>query len=1107
MFAELHCLSNFTFLRGASRPEELVARARELGYAAIAITDECSLAGVVKAHVAARELGIKLIIGSEFRLDDELGQQPKSCQLLLLAPSRKAYSELSLLITKGRRRSPKGQYQLSLKDLQFGTRHCLAIWLPPRIAGQTGQTGQTALSPETALSEEAALSEKSALSQESALSEKSALSQESALSEKSALSQEAALSKKTAPNQAAALCQQQAQTLQQYFKQRLWLGVELLQEGSDRDHYQHCYQLAQAHKISMLACNDVHMHERQRQALQDTLSAIRHNTSIEQLGRRRYCNGERHLRSIEQLQRIYPQALLEETLHLADLCRFSLDELSHDYPEELVPSGKSAGQHLRELSLQGAERRWPNGTPPKVMQQLQRELEVIAELRYEHYFLTVEDIVRFARQQNILCQGRGSAANSVVCYCLFITEVDPSQSALLFERFISKERNEPPDIDVDFEHERREEVIQYIYRKYSRQRAALTATVITYRPRSAIRDVGKALGFDPLLVAQLAKDIAWWERRDQLDEHLQRHGIASDSPMTHHFMQLVQEILGFPRHLSQHVGGFLITRTPISNLVPVENAAMAERTIIQWDKVDIEALKLLKVDVLALGMLTAIRKSLALINSYQSPPVSLANMPRENPQTYAMLCRGDSVGVFQVESRAQMAMLPRLQPRCYYDLVIQVAIVRPGPIQGDMVHPYLKRRSGEEPVSYPNELVREVLQRTLGVPIFQEQVIKLAMVAAGFSGGEADQLRRAMASWGRNGNLLGFQQRLLEGMRARGHSQEFAERLFRQMQGFGEYGFPESHAASFALLVYSSAWLKCHYPAAFYCGLLNSLPMGFYSPAQLVQDARRHRIEVRPIDIFHSHWDHSLELRDDDVLLEQQPALRLGLRLVKGFNRAAAERIVHWRQQPHSQLGSLSDLGRGARLKSQELECLAAANALGYLSKDRHSAHWQVQALTEHTPLLAAADTPQEEEIQLPPSSAAETTIEDYRHTSLSLNQHPMSLLRQQYPFNRCLRAADLYGVPHGRFVRLAGVVTGRQRPGTASGVLFMTLEDETGNSNVVIWQNLQQRCRQAVLKSRIALVKGILERRDNVIHVIAGDIQDYSDQLPGFGVKSRDFH
>ncbi len=1057
MYAELHCLSNFTFLRGASRPEELVTRAAELGYKAIALTDECSFAGIAKAHVAAKALEIQLIIGSEFLLSrqadpelatKELAIKDPAIKLLLLAPNRVGYTEISALITRARRRSPKGEYQLYLDELQFGTQHCLAIWLPSPSGESQTSTGRQ---------------------------------------------------------------------LKRFFKDRLWLGVELLQEQDDQAHYLACHRLAADLDISMLACNDVHFHCPERKPLQDIVTAIRLNTPVQALGHRRQRNGERHLRPLDRLQQIYPRTLLEETLHLAQLCDFSLDELRYEYPRELVPESLSPSEHLSQLSYRGARQRWPQGIPPAVEAQLEKELALIAELEYEYYFLTVEDIVRFARSQNILCQGRGSAANSVVCYCLFITEVDPARSQLLFERFISRERNEPPDIDVDFEHERREEVIQYLYRRYSRERAALAATVITYRPRSAVRDVGKALGFDALLLERLAKNLAWWDKREQLLERLREANVDPDSPVAQQFLCLVNELLGFPRHLSQHVGGFIITRSPISTLVPVENAAMTERTIIQWDKEDIEALGLLKVDVLALGMLTAIRKSLALINSYNPHPVDISNIPQEDPKTYQMLSRGDSVGVFQVESRAQMAMLPRLRPKTFYDLVIEVAIVRPGPIQGDMVHPYLKRRNGEEAVTYPNGAIKSVLGRTLGVPIFQEQVIQLAMVAAGFSGGEADRLRRAMASWGRNGNLQTFKDKVIDGMLARGHSRDFAERLFKQMQGFGEYGFPESHAASFALLVYVSAWLKCHYPAAFYCGLLNSLPMGFYSPSQLVQDARRHRIDVLPVDIHHSNWDHQLTHNETNPTLESQPQLRLGFRLVKGLSRDAVDRLEQAREQRAFQ--SLQDLARRARLNRRDMGALANSDALAPLTGHRHQAHWQALAVEEPRPLFETGQRLQTENrskkspldassaATLPAPNETDNLVMDYASTGLTLGRHPMAILRQQTPFNRCRRAADLYQLNSGRFVRLAGLVTGRQRPGTASGVLFITLEDETGNTNVVVWQDLQQRFRQAVLKGKLLLVKGIVESKDNVIHLIAGEILDYTQALPQLHTQSRDFH
>jgi len=1056
MYAELHCLSNFTFLRGASRPEELVQRAAEQGYQALALTDECSYAGIVKAHVAAKALDIQLIIGSEFLLTDNLTHaQAIPLKLLLLAPSRVGYTEISALITRARRRSPKGEYQLFFSELQFGTQQCLAIWLP-RATGDQQQH----------------------------------------------------------------LLHQQGQQLKRFFKNRLWLGVELLQDGDDQRYYQHCHQLAKALDISMVACNDVHMHCASRKPLQDIVTAIRLNTPVQALGSQRQANAERHLRPLTQLQQLYPQALLDESLHIAQLCDFSLDELRYEYPRELVPDGQTPSEYLRQLTYAGAQQRWPQGITPKVEAQLEKELNLIAELEYEYYFLTVEDIVRFARRHNILCQGRGSAANSAVCYCLFITEVDPAQSDLLFERFISKERNEPPDIDVDFEHERREEIIQYIYQKYSRERAALAATVITYRPRSAIRDVGKALGLDGLLIERLAKNLTWWDKPAQLQARLREAHLDPDSAVAQQFLQRVGEILGFPRHLSQHVGGFIITRSPTSTLVPIENAAMVERTIIQWDKEDIEALGLLKVDVLALGMLSAIRKTLALINSAayndHAHPITMADIPGEDPRTYQMLSRGDSVGVFQVESRAQMAMLPRLRPKTFYDLVIEVAIVRPGPIQGDMVHPYLKRRNGEEPITYPNDAIKAVLERTLGVPIFQEQVIKLAMVAAGFSGGEADQLRRAMASWGRNGNLQAFKDKVINGMLERGHDLDFAERVFKQMQGFGEYGFPESHAASFALLVYVSAWLKCHYPAAFYCGLLNSLPMGFYSPSQLVQDARRHRLEVRPVDIRYSDWDHTLEHGAPDPtstgnpMLEKQPALRLGFRLVKGLSREGAERLLRARQA--GAFDSLQQLALRAGLNRKDMEALANSNALAPIAGDRHRAHWQAQAVEIPAPLFAGAariaePAPAQTDINLPRPTETDNLVMDYASTGLTLNRHPMALLREQSPFNRCRCANELFYLNSGRFVRIVGLVTGRQRPGTASGVLFMTLEDETGNTNVVVWQDLQQRFRRAVIKGKLLLIKGIMESKDNVIHVIAGEIIDYSHALPGLSTRSRDFH
>ncbi len=1030
-YAELHCLSNFSFLRGASHPRELVLRAAELGYQAIAITDECSLAGVVKAHVAAKECGIHLIIGSELNLEEGL-------KLIAIAPNRNAYSELSGLISMARRRSPKGEYRVTLRDVIFHLKRCLLIWRPTADNENSRAWGL----------------------------------------------------------QLSRLC-----------KNRLWLGVSHLHHGSEVRHYQQLLRLASELEIPMLACGSVQMHEAQRKPLHDVLTAIDHNTSIDKLGKHRLSNSQQHLRSLPRLNSLYPPALLNQTLVVASRCEFTLEELRYEYPQEVVPEGLTAGSYLRELIAEGVKLRWPNGPKPEILERIETELALIEELNYEYYFLTVYDIVRFARERNILCQGRGSAANSVVCYCLHITEISPEEISLLFERFISREREEPPDIDVDFEHERREEVIQYIYQKYTRKRAALAATVITYRTRSAVRDVGKALGLDPVFVDDLAKSLAWWDRSKDLEQRFAEQGIREHSKSAELFYDLVQQILGFPRHLSQHVGGFVITRSSISTLVPVENASMDDRTVIQWDKEDIEALGLLKVDVLALGMLSAIRKSMELVHRYDPRTRVIQDIPREDPATYRMLQQADSIGVFQIESRAQMSMLPRLKPSRFYDLVIEIAIVRPGPIQGDMVHPYLRRRQGVESVSYPNDEIKSVLERTLGVPIFQEQAIKLAMVAAGFSGGEADQLRRAMASWGKNGNLMQFETKLVKGMQNRGYDEDFAKRLFEQIKGFGGYGFPESHSASFALLAYVSAWLKCHHPVAFYCGLLNSQPMGFYSPSQLIQDASRHRVAILPVDVNHSHWDHTL--LDDEAHSLRQPPLRLGIRLVRGMSKEGALRLTQQRRQ--APYRNVSDLRRRAQLDKRDMEALADADALTGLGGHRHQAQWQIMALEEHKPLLHdeqyRSGSYFNDDVQLRAPGVAEEVLSDYRSTGMTLRAHPMSLLRDSPPFNRCKRHGDLPAVGNNRFVRIAGLVTGRQRPGTASGVLFLTLEDETGNSNIVIWPRVQERFRKPLMSSRLLLVKGTLESRDNVIHVIAGALYDYSDHLRDLHIKSRDFH
>ncbi|MAA48648.1 MAG: error-prone DNA polymerase [Gammaproteobacteria bacterium] len=1056
-YAELHCVSNYSFLRGASHPEELVQQAYELGYEAIAITDECSYSGLVKAHKTAKACGIKLICGAEFVLDEapllaDTDALSNRCRLILLAPNRQAYGQISSLISKLRKRSDKGTYYLTRHDLQVGLSKCLGIWI---CEGQ----GVEQLSAVGA-------------------------------------------------------------HLQSLIP-RLWIGLGLFHDGQDLHKTACALTLSSALKLPIVAVNDVHTHCPERQGLQNVVSAIRLKTDVHSLGYQGFCNAERTLRPITALQQLYPDEMLAQTVVIADLCQFNMDELRYEYPEDLVPPHLTPSAYLRQLTYDGANQRWPDGIPDDTVTLIEKELDLIAQLHYEHYFLTVQDIVQFARSQQILCQGRGSAANSAVCYCLFITEVDPARMHLLFERFISMERQEPPDIDVDFEHERREEVIQYIYKRYGRDRAALAATLITYRPRSAIRDVGKALGLDQGVLDLLSKSLAWWDKKEALDERLRSIGLDPKSPKVGQFLHFFDAILGFPRHLSQHVGGFVISAGPLAQLVPIENASMPERTVIQWDKEDLETLGLLKIDVLALGMLTAIRKALALVNfdRPETEPLTIQKIPAEDPDTYAMLQRGDSVGVFQVESRAQMAMLPRLKPHNFYDLVIEVAIVRPGPIQGDMVHPYLRRRQGLEPVSYASPDVRKVLERTLGIPIFQEQVIELAMVAAGFSAGEADQLRRAMAAWKKRGGLDHFEAKLVNGMLERGHDEEFAQRIFNQMKGFGDYGFPESHAASFALLVYISAWLKCHQPGAFYCGLLNSLPMGFYSPSQLIQDAQRHQIEVRPLDVGISQWDHTLESPSSAAA---QPALRLGLRMIKGLSLEASERIMQAQQQGFR---NAQELARLASLDDQQLGFLARSGALYKLAGHRHQAHWDVTGIAAPLPLersptggkschsaMMVKDPAQQDTVSLHAPSVTEDMFNDYRYTGLTLGPHPMTLLREHPELRGFRRAVDLEECRTGQMIRIAGVVTGRQRPGTASGVVFLTLEDETGNTNMVIWASVMERFRAVLLQGQLLKFKGVVEREGRVIHVVAGHVENgihlLEDSVSAQQTfKSRDFH
>jgi len=979
-YAELHCLSNFSFLRGASHPGELVERAAALGYAALALTDECSLAGMVRAHVAAREHKLKLIVGAELRLED-------GTQLVLLATDRRSYGALSVLITAGRRRGRKGSYWLARADLEA----CAASGL------------------------------------------------------------------------LALLLAGDAHWLAAQFPGRAWIAAELHCGPDDRARLDSLRELARCSGLPLVAAGDVHMHLRSRRRLQDALTAIRLGLPLERCGRALHPNAERHLRARVRLAQLYPPELLAQSVAIAERCVFSLDELRYEYPGELVPQGETPAGWLAKLTAQGLAWRFPAGVAPKVQALIEHELRLIAELRYEAFFLTVHDVVRFARSQGILCQGRGSAANSAVCYALGITEVDPGRMAMLFERFVSKERNEPPDIDVDFEHQRREEVIQYIYAKYGRERAALAASVICYRPRSAVRDLGKALG-------------------------LADAGLDPASPALQRLLTLAGELAGFPRHLSQHVGGFVISRGPLAELVPIENAAMPGRTVIQWDKDDLEALGLLKVDVLALGMLSAIRRALDFLG------IKMQDIPAEDPAVYAMMQKADTIGVFQIESRAQMSMLPRLRPASFYDLVIEVAIVRPGPIQGGMVHPYLRRRRGLEPVAYPSEAVKNVLERTLGVPIFQEQVMQLAVVAAGFTPGEADRLRRSMAAWKRKGGLEPFEQRLVQGMLERGYRREFAEALYRQILGFGEYGFPESHSASFALLVYVSAWLKCHHPAAFCAALLNSQPMGFYAPAQLVQDARRHGVEVRPPEVGASDWDCTLEAG----------ALRLGLRMVGGLSEAAAGRIAAARAA--GPVASVEDLARRAALDRRDLRCLAEGGALAALAGHRRQAHWAVAGLRPAAGILREA--PLDEPLpRLPAPGEGEDIVADYASLGLTLGRHPLALLRARLQRLKLMPAEALRERPHGSTARAAGLVTCRQRPDTASGVVFVTLEDETGTVNVVVWRDLAERQRRELLGARLLAVEGKIERDGEVVHLIARHLTDHSHLLGDLLARSRDFH
>lgn len=1025
-YAELHCLSNFTFLRGASHPHELVERAHRCGYSALAITDECSVAGIVRAHEAFNRLECeagrrpKLIVGSEITLDDGL-------KLVLLATDREGYGQLCALITQGRRRAPKGSYRLTRGDLRDGLPGCLALLIP----GAQPDIGEACF-------------------------------------------------------------------VAGHFPGRAWIVVELFCGPDDGARLACLCELGRRAGLPLTAAGDVHMHVRSRRPLQDVLTAIRLGIPVEQAGHALYPNAERHLRSRLRLCRLYPSELLAATLEIANRCHFDLHSLRYEYPDEIVPPGHTPATYLRTLTEEGLRERFPHGTAAKVRDQVEKELALIRELEYEPFFLTVHDIVQFAKNRNILCQGRGSAANSIVCYALGITSAGPDRLDMLFERFISRARKAPPDIDVDFEHQRREEVIQYLYEKYGRDRAAIAATLITYRLKSAVRDVGRALGMEPAQVDRIARALAWWDSRSALVQRLREAGLDPDSRVISQLIDFIDIIIDFPRHLSQHVGGFVISRGPLSCLVPIENAAMPGRSVIQWNKDDLESLGLLKVDVLALGMLTAIRRALECIDPSRPPMRAMQEIldRGDDPAVYRMMQRADTVGVFQIESRAQMSMLPRLRPREFYDLVIEIAIVRPGPIQGDMVHPYLRQRALDpQDIRYEKEALRPVLERTRGVPIFQEQVMHLAMVAAGCTPDEADGLRQSMAAWRRRGSLEKHEINLRNGMKKNGYSFEFIDKVCRQVKGFSEYGFPESHAASFALLAYVSSWLKYYHPAPFLTALLNSQPMGFYSASTLVQDARRHGVMINPVDVTRSSYECTLEARS---------TVRLGLLVVQGLSRKGAESIVAARaQQPFA---GVEDLARRAALNRRELDDLAAAGALAALAGHRHNAHWLVAGIHPASRLLRDASAA-EPLPRLTAPTEGEDTMADYVHTGLTLGRHPIAQLRERLRRMRFVTAVDFADLPDGHITRTAGIVTCRQRPGTASGVVFLTLEDETGHVNVVVWNTLVRKQRRELLGASLLGVEGKVQKEGDVVHLIARRLVDHSSMLGQLSVESRDFH
>jgi len=1038
-FAELHCLSNFSFLRAASHPEELIERAADLGYSALAITDECSVAGVVRAWrtIQFKKLTINLIIGSEFYIEGH--------NIVLLAKNTKGYQQLCQLITRARRRSEKGTYLLYLNDFnQKQCSDCIALYALPRHNHDHSTLAH----------------------------------------------------------------------LKQHFNERIWLLAENLLANNDNDHIERVRFAATQHQLPIVASSHAVMHIPGRKILHDCLTAIKENQPIEAVRSLLKPNAENHLRSRKKLTSVYPEAWLNASIEIAEQCNFDLKSIRYNYPKDTLPGQYSAREYLRLLVTQGVQKRFGKNASQTILDTIEKELGLIRIKNYEHYFLTVYDIVRFAKSQGILCQGRGSAANSIVCYALGITEVNPQEASLLFERFISESRDDPPDIDVDFEHERREEVIQYIYKRYGRKRAALAATVITYRRKSALRDVAKALGIHVEQLEQKIANYGWRYRAKNWIDEIVNDGLGLSQYQIEVFKHLLNEITGFPRHLSQHVGGFVITEGIVADLVPIENATMHDRTVIQWDKEDLEALDLMKVDILALGMLSATRKAFDYIRAFHQNPITIQSIPRDDKDVFAMIQKADTVGVFQIESRAQMNMLPRLKPACYYDLVIQVAIVRPGPIHGDMVHPFLKRRTGVEAVDYPKPELKEVLERTLGIPIFQEQIIRLAMVAADFSADEANDLRRSMASWKKVGHIHELRGKLTEKMLKNGYPEQYVERINRQIEGFGEYGFPESHAAGFALIAYVSAWLKHHYPAAFCCALLNSLPMGFYTASQLVQDAQRHKVPILPVDINYSEWDSTLEKTDGD-----ETALRIGLRRVKGLKESAGLSLLLYR--PDNGYTHLQQLEKIPGLSTGDLEALASADAIKEIAGHRFQARWKTAALHMQEDLLSEAF--EADNYELPAPDEFENIVEDHNSTGLSLRKHVLKLLREKelLPLTPTAdqlldialdaqkkptrKSDDKIQVP----IVVSGLITNRQMPKTEAGVTFITLEDHTGNINIIVWLPIAQKYLRTLTTDKLVIIKGMLGKTpdNNVIHIIAQEIKGFSHVLKEMEVGSRNYH